>query len=229
MYSDLISVNDFGCVGVVTSSCNMSKLCIAVNDAMSYDLEGLLCYDFMHDVISQWRALNVLNADISALAVKLRLKEISQEQYDAEVDLKNIAIAAMVNYSDLINGSVYTDRAGKHQRQQGIRALWVFYAYAHYIKINPYDDTPNGLVNKSSDFSMPVPMAELNSLSTSYRNRAKFSMDKIKEYLCINKDLFPKFDACDCILDCGCTGSCGCGGTKKIRGFKYKSLSKKWL
>lgn len=227
MYSDLINIRDFGCVGVVTSSCNTSKLCIAINDAMSFDLEGLLCYDFMHDIISHWREINSLKAEQADLAIKLKKQEISQEEYDEAIIPVSTKLSDLEPYINLIEGSVYQDCSDKHQRHLGIRTLWVYYAYANYIKINPFDDTPNGLVHKASEFSLPVPVNELNSFSTSYRNRAKIAFDKIKEYLCIHKDLFTKFDACDCALSCGCSGACSCGGTKKIRGFKYKSVRKR--
>ena len=226
MYSDLINNKDFACVGVVTSSCNMSKLCIAINDAMSFDLEGLLCYDFMHDILEQWREINRLNAEQAVLDKKLQAEEISQEEYDAASAVISDSLEDLQVYADLINGSVY-EVAGKSQRHQGIKTLWVYYAYANYIKINPFDDTPNGLVHKASEFSLPVPVSELNSFSTSYRNRAKIAFDKIQHYLCINKDFFTKFDACGCSLDCGCSGSCSCGSPKKIRGFKYKSVKKR--
>ena len=227
MYSDLINIKDFSCVGVVTSSCNSSKLCIAINDAFAFDLEGLLCYDFMHDIISNWRELNTIRASQADIAQKLRMQEITQEEYDEVMIPLQDALESLEHYSDIIEGAVYQDCADKSQRHLGIRTLWVYYAYAHYIKINPFDDTPNGLVHKGSEFSLPVPVGELNSFSTSYRNRAKIAFDKIKDYLCLNKDLFAKFDACDCRLSCGCSGSCRCGSTKKIRGFKYKSVQKK--
>lgn len=198
-----IKAADFGCVGDVTVSCNPKKLCISIDDAFIFDVEPLLCTDFMMDVIEKWD-------EILALPIGT---EIPPE---------------LVNWNSLIFGGYYPNCKGKQQRHLGIKRLWVYYAYSHYILTNPFDDTPNGLKYKTNEFSVPVPIKDLNSLSTSYRNKALETYKSINEYLCINKDFFNTFDSCDCKLSCGCEGSCGCGNTKKVgAGFRYKSVKKR--
>lgn len=198
-----IKAADFGCVGDVTVSCNPKKLCIPIDDAFTFDVEPLLCVEFMFDVLQSWKA-------ILDLPVGSEMPE------------------PLKKWNSLIFGDYYPDCNGKYQRHLGIKRLWIYYAYSHYILTNPFDDTPNGLKYKTNEFSVPVPIKDLNSLSTSYRNKAIETYKSIKEYLCLNKDFFTMFDACDCTLSCGCEGSCGCGKTKKVgAGFRYKSVKKK--
>lgn len=227
MYNNLIKMSDFACVGIITSSCNNAKLCIAINDAFNFDLESLLCFDFMQEIVTKWGEIDALEAERSALDLRLSSSTISQDEYDVAVAVVAASLDDLSHFYDLINGSIYTGYAGKSKRHQGIRALWVYYAYAHYIKINPFDDSPNGMTHKTNDFSMPATIPELNTMSTSYRNRAKMTFDKIKEYLCENKLNFTKFDACDCASSCSCSGACTCGHTRKLTGFKFRSISKR--
>ena len=194
---------DFECTGMVTASCNYSKLCIAIDDAFNFDLEPLLCTGFMLDILQKWQ-------DIINLPVGSEIPENLQK------------------WNELINGSTYNNCNGKLQRHLGIKKLWVYYAYSGYILLNPFDDTSNGLKYKSNEFSMPVPVKDLNGLSTSFRNKAIESYKSIKEYLCLNKDYFTTFDACDCQLSCGCVGTCSCGSTKRVgTGFRFKSVKKR--
>lgn len=227
MYKDLISVKDFKGVGMITASCDLSKLDIALNDAMIFDMEGLLCFDFVADILSKWREINDLKAEAIRLSAALAATEITPEQYAADSAIVAAGLTALKPYSDLIDGSEYVGCGGKLQRQMGFKTVWIYYAYSTYVKINPFNDSPNGLVHKSNEFSMPVPLSELNTFSTGHRNRARIAFDSLSGYLCSNKNNFAKFDACGCLLDCGCSGSCSCGSVKKIRGFKFKSISKK--
>lgn len=192
---------DFQCVGVVTQSCNYSKLCTSIERALLFDVEPLLCYSFISDILEKWMAI---------LAIP--------EGDTIPVDL--------IPYNNLIFGSEYISCKGKKMRHLGIKKLWIYYSYAWYVLINPQDDTPNGLTYKTNEFSTSVPLKDLNVTSNTYRNMALDIFKGIKEFLCLNKDLFINFDSCDCKLDCGCTGSCGCGGTKKISGFRYKTIRK---
>ena len=82
------------------------------------------------------------------------------------------------------------------KRHLGIKRVWIYYAYAKYLIINAHSDTPNGLVNKQNEWSMPVPLRELNDLSNKYKNMGRETLQNLREYLCINKEIFPKFDAC---------------------------------
>ena len=204
MNNDLyIKPVDFQCVGMVTASCNYNKLCIAIENALTFDVEPLLCTGFMMDIMQKWQ-------DILAIPVGDPVPE------------------NLILWNRLIFGDTYTNCNGKLLRHQGIKKLWVYFAYANYITINPFEDTPNGLKYKIAEFSTPVPIKDLNSLSSTYKNQAFETYKNIKEFLCLNKDYFTTFDACGCHLSCGCIGSCSCGKTKRVSsGFRYKSIKKK--
>ena len=194
---------DFACVGTVTASCNLSKICIAIDDALLFDIEPLLCTGFMADILSKWQEiLNVPTGDPTP--------------------------EALIKWQELIYGSSYSNCHDKLQRQLGIKRMWTYFAYAGYVILNPFDDTPNGLKYKINEFSTPVPIKDLNGLSTSYKNKGLESFKTIKEFLCLNKDFFTNFDACDCHLSCGCVGTCSCGSTKKVgTGFRFNTVKKR--
>lgn len=203
MFDDLFTIEYFRQIGIMTAHCNKAKLSTAINWARIFKLDELLCYGFMADVVDNWRALIALDPGA-----------------EIPTDLEK--------YKLLIYGSDYLDCDGKKSKhQQGLKSLWAHYAYAEYIRINHFDDTPNGLVGKSNEFSIPTPTGDINNFSYKYDNMAKVLYKNIKEYLCINKDIFLKFDACDCNLSCGCSGSCSCGKIKRVTGFKFKSVKKK--
>lgn len=128
-------------------------------------------------------------------------------------------------YKDLIFGKDYENSNGKHLNP-GIKQVWVYYAYARYILINNYNDTANGMVKKDNDWSMPTPLKELTEFSNKYRSMGKISSEEVIKFLCFKKQDYPKFNDCGCNLACGCKGTCTCGKTKKLSGFKYKSVSK---
>jgi hypothetical protein len=193
---------DFECTGMVTASCNLNKLCISIDDAFTFDVEPLLCTGFVTDILAKWD--EIINLDGAEVPENLQ------------------------KWYSLIFGDHYNNCNGKIQRHLGIKRMWIYYAYANYILLNPFDDTPNGLKYKTNEFSMPVPIKDLNGLSTSFKNKAIEAYKNIKEYLCLNKDYFTTFDACDCHLSCGCVGTCSCGSTKRVGvGFRYRSVKKK--
>lgn len=202
MNSDLLTISDFRVVGIMTAHCNRDKLNTAINFARTFKMDELLCYGFMADIVEKWGILNALPAG----------EPIPEE---------------LVRYKTLIDGGEFPDCNGKTKYQQGIRSLWVHYAYAEYVKINQLDDTPNGLKFKNNEFSVQPTLGEVNTFSFKYDNMAKAIYQNIKEYLCINKDIFTKFDDCDCDLSCGCSGSCSCGKVKKVTGFRFKSVKKR--
>lgn len=195
-----ISPSDFECVGILTKSCDLPKLCIALEESRIFDLEPALCFDFLLGVLEQWQELPV----------------DPEDEHTADQRL----------YRDLIYGGTYRDCSGNLRRHLGIKRLWIYYAYSKYLLLNPVNDTPNGAVHKQNDWSVPLTIEELNSLSARYRNMAKETLKNIMEYLCLNKINFANFDDCGCQLSCGCMGSCSCGKPKKITGFKFKSIRK---
>jgi hypothetical protein len=128
-------------------------------------------------------------------------------------------------YRNLICGGSYTAN-GKLQQNLGFKKVWIYYTYARYMLINQINDTANGAVRKQNDWSVPTPLKEVNDISNKYRNMGKAAYESLMNYLCENKELFPKFDSCNCKLSCGCSGACKCGKTKKLTGIKYSTVGK---
>lgn len=192
-----LQTTDFACVGLLTASCDNSKLCIAIGEAQIFDMEAVLCYDFFNKILDVWESL--------------------------PDDLETPLTPEQTLYSNLIFGGTFAE--GK-KRHLGIKRLWVYYAYAKYILINQHSDTPNGLVSKQNEWSNPVTLKELNTIAAKYNNMAQEALKGIKEYLCANSSSFDLFDDCGCAMSCGCSGSCSCGQSKRVTGFKYKSVSK---
>lgn len=185
---------DFSCVGLLAQHCDLKKLCIATEEAKTFDIIPLFCFEFVQDILENWN-LDSDNANFQ-------------------------------KYKDLICGGAYTDCNGKLQQNMGFKKVWVYYAYAHYNLINPFNDTANGMVGKTNPFSNPIPLKQLTDFSNKYRKMGKEAYESVIGYLCNNKELFPKFDDCNCKLSCGCSGSCSCGKTKKLTGFKYSTVKK---
>lgn len=129
-------------------------------------------------------------------------------------------------YRLLVCGGEYVGSDGKVHHILGLKRVWVYYAYARYKLINQFNDTPNGDVSKTNEWSMPTPLREINDMSNKYRSMGKEAYESVLAYLCSHKADFPKFDDCNCLLSCGCSGSCSCGKTKKLTGFKFKTVKK---
>lgn len=189
-----LTVADFECVGIVAKHCDLSKLCLATEEAKQFDLIPLFCYAIVHEILENWNL------------------------QDTDADFQK--------YKNLICGGTFEDCNGKLLLNPGFKKVWVYYAYARYILINGFNDTANGMVQKQSDWSVPTPLKELNDFSNKYRSMGKQAFEVVIGYLCQNKENFPNFDDCNCKLDCGCIGSCSCGKTKKLTGFKFKTVRK---
>ena len=185
---------DFECVGIVAKHCDLSKLCIATEEAKNFDLINLFCYEFIADILENWNL------------------EESSENYQ--------------KYNKAICGGTYTDCNGKLQNNIGLKKLWVYYSYSRYILLNGFNDTPNGMVQKQNEWSMPTPLKELNDFSNKYRSMASSFYENVLGYLCENKSDFPKFNDCKCKLNCACEGKCSCGKAKKLSGFKFRTVRK---
>lgn len=121
---------------------------------------------------------------------------------------------------NLINGGTY-DGCNGTSKHRGIKAIWAYYAYSRYIILNGFNDTPNGMVAKTNQFSIPTPLKELQAYSEKYRNMAKSLLSRTENYLCRNKDLFSNFNTYNC-APCGCTGTCVNKGIN-TKGFGIKS------
>lgn len=188
--------SQYNCIGIVAKHCDLSKLCVAENEASNFDLSELFC--------DYW----------------LTIEEISEE-LQAYID--NPELPEPVNYElkyELLFGGFYFDCKNKKRPFQGVYTLMAYYSYARYIVLNGFSDTPNGLVTKTNEFSIPKTLRELEQFADKYRNMGLLTFKKIKNFLCSNNEVF-NFQ--DCPKTCGC-GCDDCGGTK-AKGYGYKSIN----
>lgn len=129
------------------------------------------------------------------------------------------------NFYDLINGSKYTGCGGKKRSHIGLKKVLLYYAYARYVVLNNFNDTPNGHVTKTNDFSIPKPLKELEMFADKYRSMGYAAWKGTQAFLCREKDNFPEFKLIDCsACDCG-SDDCSDGRVKGY-GFKGKNISR---
>src|SRR5690606_15615393 len=94
----------------------------------------------------------------------------------------------------------------KPKSHQGLKKVLTYYAYARYVLINNFDDTPNGGVNKTNEWSIPKPYADLKTVAERYRNMGYDLWKEVEMYICLNEDVYPDADF-EC-SPCGCNGKC---------------------
>lgn len=108
---------------------------------------------------------------------------------------------------DLIAPKEFTGCNDRKKSHQGLKNALIRYSYARYVILNPYDDTPNGGVTKSNDWSIPKPYNDLKQISDRYRSMAYEMWKEVEAYICLNKDVYDA-EQFDC-KSCGCNGKCG--------------------
>lgn len=195
-----ISPPDFKSVGIVANTCNFDKLNQAIEEALQFDVMHVFGYGL----------------------VKLLLDNWNEQTTDDPV--KNQIIKLIIDGGEYI---VPNSNPKKVCSFQGIKKIWLYYAYGKYIHINQFDDTPTGLKYKVSQYSEGVGMKELVALENKYKNMAKDVQDHTKEFLCHYKEYIPEYDSCGCTLPCGCIGLCSCSGRhRKLTGFRLKNVEK---
>lgn len=203
----LLNQSDFDCVGEVARHCDLSKLCIAINESEIFDIESLFC-DFWSDVVSIWKEINEYQAAYANYVKCLEdegecVEPLEPENYDLKLNL--------------ICGGSFEGCGNKVRNHLGVKRIWVYYAYSRYILINPMNDTPNGMVQKTNDFSIPTPLKEIERNADRYRTMGYDSFKKTLNFLCQNKDVFDYEGEC---------GGCGCGdddcGRTKAKGYGMK-------
>lgn len=192
----------YNCIGIVAKHCDLSKLCVAENEACNFDLAELFC-DFWND--------------IEAIEIEIRT-------YDDAPDPKPEIPDNYAKKKLLLEGGTYTDCSDKQRPFGGIYDILARYSYSRYIILNGFSDTPNGIVQKTNEFSIPKSLKELEQFADKYRNMAKISFERTVRYICQNSTIF---EYQNCPTDkCGC-GSNKCGGTKaKGYGFRSSNINK---
>lgn len=181
--SNLLKLSDFEMVGLVAKHCNYSKLDIAIREAMEFDLRPLLCGLFWEVKNNWWKANSYDNS-------------FGESFEGSDQDIA---------WMKLVNGSSYEGCGGTQKAHRGLKALLTYYSYSRYLVLNGFDDTPNGMVQKTNQFSIPKPLKEIQSFSNKYRSMAKNVWEDIQAFICVNKEDYQGADFSKC-------GSCGCGG-----------------
>lgn len=210
----IIQQPDFSCVGDVAIHCDLKKLCIAIEEAELFDLANLFC-DFWPTVVE---IANEVENHQTLLAEYNQCVIDGGEDCEVPVIPENYGLK-----NSLINGGDYVGCNGKTKSHLGVKRILVYYSYARYSIINSFNDTPNGQVSKTNDFSIPKSLKELEMFSDKYRTMGYESFKKTLDFLCHNKEVFEISECLDCKI-CGCVCE-KCGGTKaKGYGFKGRNI-----
>jgi hypothetical protein len=203
----LLLQSDYACIGEVAKHCDYTKLCIAENEALKFDLAQLFCSEWS-DIKEIWDEI------IEYLAEVAECEAIP----DCDPDL----IPQPENYDfkyKLIFGGTFEGCNGKTRQFEGVKAMLIYYSYARYILINGFNDSPTGMVQKTNEFSIPKPLKELENFADKYRTMGYITFENTVGYLCANNtDVFTWWTNCE---KCGC-GTHKCGGTK-ARGYGFRS------
>lgn len=142
------------------------------------------------------------------------------EAWDGVVDPSGIS----QQMYDLINGGKFVNCRGYTEEQLGLKGILAYYSYARYLMENQADDTPNGLVSKNSEWSIPKPLAEVERISDHYRNMGRQLYKSVEQYIYMNKDLFDGY--CYENYACDCNGCCGLEPSNKGYGLRSKTIRK---
>lgn len=206
----LIEQSDFKCVGNVATHCDLEKLCIGIGEAQEFDLSELFC-DFWENIISIWNEVNEYQElyDIYLTCVEAGGTDCIEPEIPLDYELK----------LNLICGGDFESCNGKIRNHLGVKRILVYYSYARYILINTYNDTVNGGVNKTNEFTIPIPQKDIEKISDRYRTMGYESFKKTMNFLCMNKELFDYVGKCD---GCGC-GCSDCKRETKAKGYGFKS------
>ncbi len=127
-------------------------------------------------------------------------------------------------WSTVINGGTYTGCGGKQREMLGVKRVFTYFAYARYVMLNGWNDTPNGSVQKTNQWSIPKPLAEVESYSNKYRGFGFKAWKGVENYLCLNREEFPNFNPKAC-KGCGCNEGCE-GSSNKGYGSRARNLTK---
>lgn len=206
---------DFECVGQVAMHCDETKLNIAICEASDNDLYNLFC-DTWAD-IEQW------NDEVTEYRKLLAEYEKCVESGGEDCEVPLIP----ENYEEkvlLLYGGTYENCNGKKKMFKGVKNILANYAYARYLLINEFNDTPVGNKVKTNDFSMPKSLKELENFADKYRSIGYTEFERTIGYMCYEKEVF-NFSHKLC-KGCSC-GNCEGHTENKGYGLKMKNISKR--
>lgn len=180
-----IEQKDFECIGEVAFHCDLNKLCIAISEAQNFDFQKLFC-DYWYQIYEIWK--------------EVRIYEMCEEE-----------CAEPENYEikkQLICGGEF-QACGRTMSHMGVMRVLVYYAYSRYILLNGFNDTPNGMVSKTNQFSLPKPLKELQTFSNHYRDMGYEAFKRTRSFICANSAVLGfsgECGECKCDAECGGTG-----------------------
>lgn len=169
----MIGSEDLKKIGIVATHFNSQKLDVAIQEAMKWDLPPLL------------KDFHLIEKAVIDETPEILFKE---DEYSED------------RYNELMDGAFF-DNCDATVRHYGIKSIVAYFAYARYLILNGFNDTLNGMVQKTNDFSIPKPLKELEQFADKYRNFGTNSAKFTNSYIFHNKD----------ILTISTYNSCGCG------------------
>lgn len=184
----------YNCIGTVAQHCDSNKLCISENEASNYDLAELFC-DFWY--------------------------EIEQIEIEVQTYILDPELPIPDNYDEkysLLFGGTFLDCDSKQRPFGGIYKILAMYSYSRYVILNGFSDTPNGVVTKTNEFSIPKTLKELETFADKYRNMGRIEFKRTQQFLCSNKTIFD-YDNCP-DNKCGC-GAKKCSGETRAKGYGF--------
>jgi hypothetical protein len=135
-------------------------------------------------------------------AIQFDLKELSCDFF---TELEINWGSTDEDWISLVNGGTYTNCRGNAISFQGLKIALIYFSYSRYIIINSYDDTPNGQVTKTNQFTLPKPLKEMEAYATKYKNLGLTAFNGSTAYLCQFKadTRFKSYDFTKCKI-CTC-------------------------
>jgi len=100
--------------------------------------------------------------------------------------------SAEVAYADLMDGSTFTEGSFEF-RHAGLKSLLADLAYVRYLMSSNVNDTPFGLVQKSSQDSTPLDRGLIKDLASQAMRDADIKFSLINKYLEENLGTFTRY------------------------------------
>lgn len=102
------------------------------------------------------------------------------------------ASPSLSTYSDLFNGVDYVYNSDTY-RNDGIKPMLIYYAYARYLNNAQSIITPNGIVSKSNDNSTPASDKTVARLVNQAFSGGKTYENRVLDYLVRNNADYPLY------------------------------------
>jgi hypothetical protein len=81
----------------------------------------------------------------------------------------------------------------------GLKTVLAYFVYARYLLVNEFTDSPNGSVNKTSDFNFPKSFKDVQQFANKYRDMAFDSWSMVHAYICLKgSEVYDTFNFADC-------------------------------